>query len=324
MGFITRRLAFYLVAFLVAVTVNFSLPRLMPGDPFQIMFASAQGQMQPEQMEALKAQFGFVTGPWYEQYWSYLTSILTWDLGPSIFMFPTSVTEVIGFALPWTLFLAGVSTFISIVTGTFFGVYAAYHRGGWFDSFFSPSFLVMGAFPAVVVAMLFFYFFGLIMEWFPISYGYNPDLDAEFSWEFISSVAYHAILPILSMVVVSIGGWLFGMRNSMINLLGEDFITMAKAKGLQKNRIMFQYAARNAILPVVTTISMAIAFVVGGALFVEIVFNYPGLGNLMLKAVQSRDYPLIQGLMLIIVICVLIANFCADLLYIWLDPRLRK
>jgi peptide/nickel transport system permease protein len=162
------------------------------------------------------------------------------------------------------------------------------------------------------------------LEWFPISYGYNPDLDPGWNLPFIGSLLYHGFLPILSMVLISIGGWLFNMRNSMINLLSEDYITMGVAKGLSKIRVMYQYAARNAILPVVTAISMAIAYIVGGAIFVEIVFNYPGLGNLMLKGVMTRDYPLIQALMLIIVICVLLANFIADLLYIWLDPRLRK
>ncbi len=324
MGFLVRRIIFYLVAFFVAITLNFTLPRMMPGDPFEIMFAAAQGKMPPEIMPALKAQYGFVDGPWYVQYGAYIKSIFQWDLGPSILLFPTPVTEVIGYALPWTLFIAGVSALISITTGTLLGVYAAYNRGGWFDSFLSPSFLVMGAFPAVVVSMLIFYFFGLILEWFPVAYGYNPDLDAGWSLQYIGSLLYHAILPITSMVLVSIGGWLFGMRNSMINLLGEDFITMAKAKGLPEKRIMFHYAARNAILPVVTQISMAIAFIAGGALFVEIVFNYPGLGNLMLKGVQARDYPMIQALMLIIVMCVLSANFIADLLYLWLDPRLRK
>jgi peptide/nickel transport system permease protein len=324
MKFLVRRIIFYLVAFIVAITVNFSLPRMMPGDPFEIMFASAQGKITPEQLPALKAQYGFVSGPWYVQYGAYLKSVFTWDLGPSILFFPTPVSEVIGYALPWTLFIAGSATLISIIVGSLLGVYAAYHQGGWFDRFFSPTFLVLGAFPAVVMTMILFYIFGLVLEWFPISYGYNPDLDPGWNLPFIGSLLYHGFLPILSMVLISIGGWLFNMRNSMINLLSEDYITMGVAKGLSKIRVMYHYAARNAILPVVTAISMAIAYIVGGAIFVEIVFNYPGLGNLMLKGVMTRDYPLIQALMLIIVICVLLANFIADLLYIWLDPRLRK
>lgn len=324
MGFLVRRLGFYLAAFLVAITLNYALPRMMPGDPFQIIFASARGKIQPEQMAVLKAQFGFVEGPWYLQYYEYVKSVFSWELGPSILMYPTPVSEVIGYALPWTVFLAGGSIMLCIIVGSVLGVYAAYHRGNWFDSFFSPAFLVIGAFPAIVVAMLIFYFFSLILEWFPMSYGYNPDIDPGFTWEYISSVIYHATLPFCSMFLVGIGGWLFGMRNSMINVLGEDFITMAKAKGLSQHRIRFHYAARNSILPVVSAAAMAIAFTIGGAIFIEIVFNYPGLGTLMVKAVGIRDYPLIQGLMLILVLCVLVANFMADLLYLWLDPRLRK
>ncbi|RMH69382.1 MAG: ABC transporter permease [Gemmatimonadetes bacterium] len=324
MGFLVRRFLFYLAAFLVAITVNFALPRLMPGDPFEIMFAAAQGKITPEQLPALKAQYGFVEGPWYVQYGAYLKSVFTWDLGPSVLFFPTPVSEVIGYALPWTLFISGSATLISILIGSLMGIYAAYHQGGWFDKLASPTFLVLGAFPAVVMAMILFYIFGLVLEWFPISYGYDPDLDPGWNLTFIGNVLYHAILPILSMVLISIGGWLFHMRNSMIHLLSEDYIRMAVGKGLSRRRVMFQYAARNAILPVITAVSMAIAFIVGGAIFVEIVFNYPGLGNLMLKGVMVRDYPLIQALMLIIVICVLVANFVADLLYLWLDPRLRQ
>ena len=236
MNFLLSRLVFYFTEFGVAITVNFLLPRMMPGDPFTIMFAAAQEQMQPEQIEVLKAQFGFVSGPLFEQYWSYLKSIFSGDLGPSLYRFPTPVTEVIGTALLWTLLLAGTSVLISMTLGTFMDAYAAYHCGRWFDSIFSPSLLVLGAFPAVVVAMLAYHVFGLELEWFPVSNGYNPDLDPGWTFEFVASVAYHAVLPILSMVVVSLGGWLFGMRNSTINLLGEDFITMARAKGLSNSR----------------------------------------------------------------------------------------
>lgn len=324
MGFLTSRLMFYIAAFLVAVTFNFLVPRMMPGDPFEIMFASAQGKIQPEQLDVLKAQFGFVSGPLYLQYWEYVTGIFSGDLGPSISRFPMPVTEVIGGALPWTLFLAGVSTLICVVVGNLLGIFAAYHRGGKFDSFFSPALLVAGAFPAMVTAMLILFFFGLKLNWFPVSYGYNPDIDPGWTVEFFLSVAYHAALPLLSMILGGLGGWLFGMRNSMINVLGEDYINMGKAKGLSANRVMVHYAARNAVLPVVTSVAMAIGFIVSGMLIVEMVFNYPGVGNLMLSALSVRDYPLLQGLMLIIVICVLVANFLADLAYLWLDPRLRK
>jgi len=322
--FLGSRLLFYIAAFMVAVTFNFLLPRLMPGDPFEIMFASAQGKIQPEQLEALKEQFGFVSGPWHIQYWDYVKGIFSGDLGPSLIYYPTPVTEMIAGSLPWTLFLAGVSTIICVLIGNLFGAFAAFNRGGKFDSIFSPLLLFVSTFPAMVSAMVILLIFGLWLDWFPISYGYNPDIDPGWTLEFALSVLNHAVLPLLSMVLVGLAGWLYLMRNSMINTLGEDYITMGKAKGLSDRRVMVQYASRNAILPVVTAVAMAIGFIVGGALLVEIVFNYPGVGSLMLSAVSARDFPLLQGLMLIIVVCVLVANFLADLAYLWLDPRLRK
>ena len=213
---------------------------------------------------------------------------------------------------------------ICVVIGNIFGMYAAFNRGGMFDSFVGPFLMFISVFPYMVTAMVMLFFFGIQLDWFPISYGYDPDIDAGWTFEFFLSVFYHAALPLLSMIISGIAGWLYLMRNSMINTLGEDYITMAKAKGLSNSRVMSQYAARNAILPVVTAVAMNIGFLVGGVLLVEMVFNYPGVGNMMLTAVSGRDYPLIQGLMLIIVVCVLVANFLADAAYFWLDPRLRK
>ncbi len=322
--FLGSRLLFYIAAFMVAVTFNFLLPRLMPGDPFEIMFASAQGKIKPEQLDVLKEQFGFVAGPWHVQYWDYIKGIFSGDFGPSLIYYPTQVTEIIAGSLPWTLFLAGTSTFICILIGVSLGIFAAYNRGQKFDAFGSPSLALIGAFPGMVSAMLILFFFGVKLDWFPVGYGYNPDVDPGLTLDFFLSVAYHAFLPLLSMVIIGVGGWLFLMRNSMINTLGEDYITMGKAKGLSSRRVMLHYAARNAALPVVTAVAMAIGFVVAGALLTELIFNYPGVGNMMLTAVAARDFPLVQGLMLIIVVCVLIANFIADLAYFWLDPRLRK
>jgi peptide/nickel transport system permease protein len=297
---------------------------MMPGDPFEIMFAAAQGKIQPEQMAVLKEQFGFVAGPWHVQFWDYIKGIFSGDLGPSLTYYPTPVTEIISGALPWTVFLAGTATLISFLIGVSLGVFAAYNRGGKLDSMGAPSAALIGSFPQMVTAMLILFAFGVILNWFPVGYGYNPDIDAGWTLEFFMSVAYHAALPLITMVITGIGGWLFLMRNSMINTLGEDYITMGKAKGLSSRRVMVNYAARNASLPVVTAVAMALSFVVAGALLIEMIFNYPGLGNEMLGAVANRDYPLLQGLLLIIVVCVLTANFLADLAYLWLDPRLRK
>lgn len=323
-GFIGSRLLYYIAAFMVAVAFNFLLPRLMPGDPFEIMFAASQGKIQPEQLAVLKEQYGFVAGPWHVQFWDYIKGIFSADLGPSLTYYPTPVTEIIAGAMPWTIFLAGVASFISIGIGLSLGIFAAYHRGGKLDSIASPGLTLIGSFPQMVSAMLILFLFGLKLDWFPISYGYNPDIDAGWTLEFFLSVASHAALPLLTMVITALGGWLFLMRNSMINTLGEDYITMGKAKGLSSRRVMVQYAARNAVLPVVTAVALNIGFLVAGVLIIEMIFNYPGVGNMMLTAVTGRDYPLLQGLLLAIVICVLIANFLADLAYLWLDPRLRK
>jgi len=322
--FLGSRLLFYIAAFMVAVTFNFVLPRMMPGDPFEIMFAAAQGKIQPEQMAVLKEQFGFVSGPWHVQFWDYIKGIFSGDLGPSLTYYPAPVTEIIAGALPWTVFLAGTATLICFFIGISLGIFAAYNRGGKFDSIVGPTLALIGAFPQMVSAMLILFGFGVVLDWFPVGYGYNPDIDAGWTLEFFMSVAYHAAMPLITMVICGIGGWLFLMRNSMINTLGEDYITMGKAKGLSSKRVMVNYAARNAALPVVTAVAMALSFVVAGALLIEMIYNYPGLGNEMLGAVANRDYPLLQGLLLIIVVCVLTANFLADLAYLWLDPRLRK
>ena len=223
-----------------------------------------------------------------------------------------------------TVFLAGTATLISFIIGVSLGIFAAYNRGGKFDSLGAPTGALIGSFPQMVTAMLTLFAFGVTLDWFPVGYGYNPDIDAGWTLEFFLSVASHAALPLITMVITGIGGWLFLMRNSMINTLGEDYITMGKAKGLSTKRVMVHYAARNAALPVVTAVAMALSFVVAGALLIEMIYNYPGLGNEMLGAVANRDYPLLQGLLLIIVVCVLTANFLADLAYLWLDPRLRK
>ncbi|MGA0930930.1 MAG: ABC transporter permease, partial [bacterium] len=261
MNFVARRLMFYATAFFLAISFNFLIPRLMPGDPVDALFAGAMGKMDPSQMDAVRAMYGFVDGPLWEQYFSYLLSVLSWDLGPSILLFPTSVTDVLMIGLPWTVFLAGTSLILTVVIGVLAGTYAASNRGRWFDSFVPPITSFISAFPYVVSAMVIFFILGLKLKWFPLSYAYDPELDPALSWEFISSVSYHATLPMLSMIMVGISGWLFNMRNALINVLGEDYITMAEAKGLTRWRVMIRYAQRNAMLPVMTAVSMAVGFV---------------------------------------------------------------
>lgn len=324
MDFALRRLGFYCLAFFFAASFNFFLPRLMPGDPITVMFASQGNPLPIESMAALKETFGFVDGPLYQQYLTYLKSVFTWDLGLSVKYYPLTVNEVISQSMIWTLFLVGTSTLISFFIGSFAGILAAWHRGGWLDTFLSPLSLVMQSIPAVVLALLCMFVFGVALNWLPYSYAYDIELDPAWTWQYISSVLTHAALPIFSLVIVQIGGYLLTIRNNLINLLGEDYIVMGHAKGLSETRVMLNYGARNALLPSITAFAMTVGVVLGGSLITEVVFNYPGLGNTLYEAIVNRDYPVIQGQLLIMTLAMLSANFLADLAYVYLDPRLRR
>ncbi|NAW64600.1 ABC transporter permease [Photobacterium halotolerans] len=326
MGFFLRRLSFYLVALLFAATLNFAIPRAMPGDPVTMMFANASVQVTAERIEAMKKLLGFDEAQvWYQQYFTYIKSILNWDLGISIKFYPQTVTEILGGAVGWSMFLAGSAVIMAFCIGSVLGIFAAWKRGSKYDAFVSPGMLVIQAVPPVVIAMLVLFTFGMGLKWFPTSYAYTPGTLPDWtSWAFYKDVLYHAVLPLLCATAIQIGGFLISMRNNMINLLNEDYITMAKGKGLNENRVVFNYAARNAMLPSVTALSMALGMAIGGQLIVEIIFNYPGLGTVMLNAIHARDYQVLQGQLLIMTLFMLFFNFLADLLIVALDPRLRK
>ncbi|MDQ0076395.1 ABC transporter permease [Arthrobacter oryzae] len=323
MRFILRRLGFYLIAFWVSITLNFLLPRFMPGDPVSRMFARTQDRMQPEQIEALRKLLGVDDRPIWEQYVDYLHNMVTGQMGVSISRFPTPVTEVIASQVGWTLLLGGTALVIAAVVGNLLGILAAWRRGGAIDSALPPFLIFIGSFPYFWLAMGALYLFGVTLGWFPIRHAFSDTIEPSFSWEFVSDVGMHLVLPALTIVLVSVGGWMLGMRNTMIATNAEDYITMAEAKGLRPGRIMFRYAARNAMLPSVTSFGMSLGFVVGGALLTEVVFAYPGVGYQLLNAVQGLDYPLMQGLFLTITAAVLLANFLVDILYVRLDPRVR-
>jgi peptide/nickel transport system permease protein len=323
MGFIARRLGFYLLAAWASITLNFFLPRMMPGDPATAMFARFQGQVRPEQIAAMRKAYGLSDAPLIVQYWTYLTHVLRGDFGLSISSFPAPVTEVIGKGLAWTLLLGGVSTIIAFALGCLLGIVGAWRRSGYVDSVMPPLLIFVGSFPYFWLATVALYFLGFKWGFLPLNHAYSDSLHPSWNLEFVGSVTTHLILPAGTVVLVSLGGWLLGMRNTMISVLAEDYITMAQAKGLPQRRIMFAYAARNALLPNVTAFGMALGFVISGALVTEIVFAYPGLGYQLLKAVRNLDYPLMQGIFLMITFAVLAANLIVDLFYVRLDPRVR-
>jgi peptide/nickel transport system permease protein len=324
MAFLLRRLVFYLAAFVAAATINFFLPRLMPGDPIQKMFAGAGSDLSLENLNALKLTFGFIDAPIGEQYAAYLKSVFTGDLGRSIKYFPLPVTELLARALVWTLGLVGVATLVSFTLGTLLGVMAAWRRGTLLDTIVSLSAIFSSSVPAVVVSLITLFIFGYTLDWFPNGYAADPMLDPAWTWGYISSVLYHGILPMLTLVIVLTGGFAVTMRNNMINLLGEDYIVMGRAKGLSDQRVMLWYAARNALLPTVSALAISIGTILGGSLVTEVVFNYPGLGSILYQAILARDYPVIQGQLLIMTATMLVSNFVVDLSYVLLDPRLKR
>jgi len=324
MRYVARRIGFYLLAAWASITLSFIIPRLMPGDPATTMFARFKGKLGPDALESLRESFGFSDASLWSQYWSYLGHVMRGDLGVSISHYPAEVLSVIGTGLVWTLLLAGVAVVISFAVGTGLGVACAWRRGGWLDSIAPPTFVFLGAFPYFWLAMLALFALGFTLGWFPVRHAYAHTVAPGMTFEFVCSVAAHAVLPAATIVVATLGGWLLSMRNTMVAVLGEDYTKLAFAKGLAQRRVMIHYAARNAILPNVTGFGMALGFVVSGSLLTEIVFSYPGQGYLLIEAVRSLDYPLIQGLFLTITFAVLGANLLVDVAYVWLDPRARR
>jgi peptide/nickel transport system permease protein len=323
MRFLLRRLGFYLVAAWVALTLNFFLPRLIPGDPATALFARFRGKLAPEAMQALRETFGLSNAPLWKQYLTYLSHALRGDFGISVAYFPSPVVSVISSGLVWTIFLAGSAVLISFVLGTLLGIAAAWWRRGWADSVLPPLLVFIGSLPYFWLAMVALYVMGFTLRWFPLGHAYADDLTPAWTWEFISDVLRHAALPVGSVVIATMGGWLLSMRNTMITVMGSDFVNLARAKGLAPDRVVMRYAARNALLPSVTSLGMALGFVLGGSLLTEVVFSYPGQGYLLVQAVRNQDYPLMQGIFLVITLAVLGANWLVDVVVLWLDPRIR-
>ncbi|MDA8033317.1 MAG: ABC transporter permease [Actinomycetota bacterium] len=323
MRFLVRRLVFYVVAAWVALTVNFAIPRLMPGNPAEVLFQKFPS-LQPGALKAIEAEFGIGhTGSLWHQYGQYLTDVLHGNLGLSVDQYPATVASIIGQTLPWTLVLVGTATVISFVAGTLLGVLAAWRRGGWFDRLL-PGLSFLQGVPYFFLALVVVDLFAIHLHWFPIQQGYNQGLVPGWHWSFIQSAVYHSLLPAITIVLTSMAGWMLQMRNVMITTIGEDYVLAAQAKGLSSRRVVMTYAARNAILPNLSGFALALGFVISGALLMEIVFSYPGIGLTLYNAVTSDDYPLMQGIFLIIALAVLLANLVADAIYVLADPRARS
>ena len=319
-----RRLGIYCIAFLFAIVMNFTVPRLMPGSPVDGMIAQLGPKATPAAIEAIKARFGAVEQPIWEQFLDYIKGLATFDLGVSVKYYPQTVTEVLGRSLGWTAFLVITAIVFSLCVGVSLGAVAAWRRGGRFDAIVSPLSVVLIAVPPVIVALATLFTFGVSLRWFPVSYAYDPNLDPGLNFTFFGSVFYHAVMPVLTLSPFLIGEFQTTMRSSMIAVLGEDFVTMGRAKGLSETAVMFSYAARNAMLPVLTNLALVLGAVFGGSIVTEIVFNYPGLGLTLFTASVARDYPVIQGQLLLMTLATLGANLLVDLIYGVVDPRIRE
>jgi peptide/nickel transport system permease protein len=326
MRWFARRLAFYVFALFIALTLNFLLPRLMPGSPLDGILqhlSSAQIAANPGIIETYEALLGGGGQSIWQDYVTYLGRIAHFDFGVSTSHYPAPVSDVVAQTLPYSIVLVGVAFLLAFVLGTMIGMLAAWRRGGIVDSGVVPVFMVLGAFPAFFTALLGLYLFGLKLHWFPIQHAYALGLSPGFDWPFISSVIGHAALPMLIVVAAYAGGWVLNMRTVMINTVGEDYVTMAHAKGLRDRRVMTRYAGRNAILPPLNGFAALFASAVGGLVFVEYIFSYPGAGYTLQQAVLGNDYALAQALLVVLSVCVIVANLIMDVLNLILDPRLR-
>ncbi len=324
MAVIARRLVFFVITLWAALTINFFLPRLMPGGPVLAMMSRFRGHVTPQAMRSLELAFGVdIHENLLAQYIQYLGDIAQGRFGLSVSFFPVPVAQILMQALPWTLGLIGVTTIISFALGTLIGMVAAWRRGGLADSVLPPVLVVVSAFPYFWFGLICIYLFSAGLGWFPSGFAYDLGSPVALSWSFAGQVLRHAALPAFTITITSIGGWLLTMRNNMIATLSEDYVRMARAKGLSPLRIMVLYAGRNAVLPNITGFALSLGFVLSGALLTEIVFTYPGLGYLLYQAVVGEDYPLMQAIFLLITVAVLAAVLLADVANVLLDPRTR-
>jgi len=322
--FFLRRAAFYLFTAWAAITINFFLPRMMKGDPVSAYLQKNQGSISPEAADSLRTLFGLDEDrSLLQQYVDYWGLMLSGDLGRSFSKGLAPVAEVIAVALPWTIGLVGIATIIGFFLGTSLGTLIGWRRGSRADvvvpiaTFFSTvPYFWMGL---IAIALL-----STTLGWFPASHAYSKGAQPGLSLEFVADVVEHGALPAMTIVLASLGGWVLGMRNMMITVLDEDYVTVAQAKGLSPRRVMVNYAARNAVLPQLSSFALSLGFIVGGTLVMELMFSYPGVGKLLLDATTAKDYPLIQGLFLVITLAVLVANILADVAYAALDPRTRQ
>jgi peptide/nickel transport system permease protein len=320
-----NKFMWFAVTFVAAFVLNFTLPRLMPGDPVAAIVArQAQGMSNATGVQAIYEQYTELFGtnkPIYEQFFIYVKNVLRGDFGYSFSQYPRTVADVLKASIMWTVCLQFPAIIVGWLIGNTLGALAAYLRGG-FDRVLMPISIFVSNLPAFGVAIILLVIFAANLNWFPTSGGYGFDLIPSFSLSFMWSVFWHYQLPFWSIVLIAIGGQAIGMRSMAIYELNADYVKYSRFMGI-KDRKIVGYVFRNAMLPQITGLALAIGTLVGGALFAEIIFSYPGLGTTLLNAITGQDYPLISALTLIITLMVLISMFAIEIIYGFVDPRIK-
>jgi peptide/nickel transport system permease protein len=329
LDYVVRRFGVMLLIFALAVTINFVLPRLTPGDPVEQqlnqLIASSGGQVGDVRaiVESYRQRFG-LDQPVWQQYLNYWAQVLRFDLGFSLANYPERVAESLRGALPWTIGLLGTATLLSFVLGTLLGGALAWPRAPRWLGLFAAPFLILSAIPYFLIGVMLLFVFAIVYQVFPAGGGFPFDVTLGFDRASVAGILWHATLPALSIVLAQIGAWAIGMRGMLVSVLGEDYITLAEAKGLSQRRIFLWYAVRNALLPQLTKLALTLGHIVSGAILVEVIFSYPGVGYRLYQAIQSKDFFVIQGIVLVLSLSIAVSMFVLDLLYPLIDPRITN
>ncbi|WP_202868974.1 ABC transporter permease [Kribbella antibiotica] len=329
-AWLVRRLAKALLTIFLVSTLTFFLVRLLPGNPVDTYIQTQIAQTGISYADAAaQAQNLFSLDPdepLILQYVTYMGNLVQGDFGVSLLSPGTTVAQVIQTYLPWTLFSVGIAQILSFVLGVIAGMIMAYRRESWIDHLLTSIGSLLHAIPNYIVAILIVVFLGVKLQVFNLTEArgsYTPGVEPSFSLSFLNDILYHATLPILAYLLTTVGSWALVMKSSTVETLGEDYVTVARARGLTDNRIRSGYVGRNAVLPLFSQLAVSLGFVVGGSIFVEKIFGYQGIGFSLYNAVSGRDYPVLQGIFLVVTISVVVANLLADVLYSRLDPRIR-
>lgn len=325
LSYFVRRIGMFFLVIFVAASFNFVIPRLAPGNPIgaitsRMSQASAGIENGQAMFEAYRKRFG-LDDPLYVQYLKYMWNTLRLDFGESLSAYPAKVWEIVGPAIGWSIGLIGVSVILTFILGIIVGALLAWKGTPEMVRALLPITMFGGVLPYYLMAMLLLYLFAFTTRLLPMSGAFDSGMVKGLNWPFIKSVLNHALLPALSIILTSLGGWALTMRSLMINTIGEDYMLLAEAKGLPKRRILWWYAVRNVIPPQLAHLAIALGYVVSGAILVEIVFSYPGLGYQLYMSIVNSDYTVIQGITLVLAISVGLAVLIIDLIYPRLDPR---